>query len=313
MNTVTESPLVSVIIGTYNRASVIRQTLESVFAQTYPNVEIVIVDDNSYDGTLEILRSYGDRIRLIERLENSGSADIPRYEAMEVCKGTYAAFLDSDDAWDERKLERQVGLMEADPSIGLSHHYLRKVLPDGEELEIRHENRLPATGQVAEALLDHCFISTSSVMVRPPLWLSAQKKEALTGFGTEWDFFLSIAREHPVGLVDEVLGYYRVDPESVSHRSWKRGPWDVTAMERLYRKGLHQGLIPDRVMRKKIAKAGLENSVHYRERNQPERSFWFWKKSLKYHPFGIGTWMESIKMVFRVLCPYPAYKVMPCL
>lgn len=299
-------PLVSVIIGTYNRASVIRETLAAVFAQTYGNVEVIVIDDNSTDGTLEYLRGLGDQIRLIERLENSGSADIPRYEAVQACKGDYVAFLDSDDLWAPAKLEKQVSAMQANPDWAMSHHYLRKILPDGGELEVRHDGKLPREIKIARPLLEHCFVSTSSVMVKPACWLEAQTREELGGFGTEWDFFLSIARKYPVGLVDEVLGSYRVVPDSVSHRSWQRGPWDVNAMERLKGKGLHEGICSNREMAKLIAGKARLNAVHYREENFPDRAFWFWRIAFRHTPFQFALGVELLKMIYRVVRPYPA-------
>ena len=68
--------------------------------------------------------------------------------------------------------------MQANPEVALSHHYVRKMLPDGTPQEVRHEGRLPTTGLIARELLHHCFISTSAVMVKPEAWLAAQTREA---------------------------------------------------------------------------------------------------------------------------------------
>ncbi len=295
------APLVSVIIGTYNRAGRIRETLASVYAQTYPHLEIVVVDDASTDDTVRVLQGEGDRIRLLRRAANSGSADIPRWEAMEACRGAYAALLDSDDRWHPEKIARQVAFMEARPELGFSHHYVRKTDPEGRDLGIRHEDRLPPTGRIARELLEHCFVSTSSVMVRPAIWLAAQRRDDLGGFGTEWDFFLSIARTYPVGLLDEVQGDYRVDPASVSHRNWKRGPWDLLAMERLRRKGLHQGLLADRAYRRLLADKAMDNALHHRGEGQGRRALWFALRGLRHAPANPGLWTEALKDLIRCL------------
>ncbi|MEM7392776.1 MAG: glycosyltransferase family 2 protein, partial [Verrucomicrobiota bacterium] len=117
-------PLVSVIIGTYNREAFIEETLAGVIAQTFDAYEIIVVDDASTDRTLEILRGYGDRIRLIERKTNSGTADVPRYQAVEAARGSYCALLDSDDLWKPDKLARQIEFMQSHPEIELSHTYM---------------------------------------------------------------------------------------------------------------------------------------------------------------------------------------------
>lgn len=105
---------VSIITPTYNCADFIGETIESVISQTYSHWEMIIVDDCSTDNTEEIVKKYCDldkRIKYIKLKENSGAA-IARNKAMELSKGKYMAFLDSDDLWDENKLECQIRFME---------------------------------------------------------------------------------------------------------------------------------------------------------------------------------------------------------
>lgn len=105
------NPLVSIIIPTYNRAGFIPAAVESVFAQTYKNVEIVVVDDGSTDDTPSKLEEYGGRIRVV-RQANRGPA-AARNRGIKVAGGEIIAFLDSDDLWLPSKLERQVALLTA--------------------------------------------------------------------------------------------------------------------------------------------------------------------------------------------------------
>ena len=104
-----EIPLVSTIIPTYNRAHIIGEAVDSVLSQTYPNVEVIVVDDGSTDNTPEILRQYGDRIRVISQ-RNAGPA-VARNRGIKASTGEVIAFLDSDDIWLPAKLERQIALM----------------------------------------------------------------------------------------------------------------------------------------------------------------------------------------------------------
>jgi glycosyltransferase involved in cell wall biosynthesis len=104
------SPLVSVIIPTYNRAGVICETIENVFEQTYSNIEIIVVDDGSTDDTLSRLRSFGKRIRIVSQA-NAGPA-AARNRGIEVSLGKIIAFQDSDDLWIPNKLERQVSILQ---------------------------------------------------------------------------------------------------------------------------------------------------------------------------------------------------------
>ena len=105
--------LVSVIMPSYNTARFIRETLESVMAQTYTNWELIIVDDCSKDNTDEIVLPYIDdaRIRYLKNETNSGAA-VSRNRALREAKGKWIAFLDSDDLWVPEKLEKQIAFME---------------------------------------------------------------------------------------------------------------------------------------------------------------------------------------------------------
>lgn len=106
--------LVSIITPAYNAAEYIAETIESVLAQTYPNWEMLIVNDCSKDNTAEIVQSYAakdKRIKLINLTQNSGAA-VARNTAIQNAKGRYITFLDSDDLWEKEKLQKQIQFMQ---------------------------------------------------------------------------------------------------------------------------------------------------------------------------------------------------------
>jgi glycosyltransferase involved in cell wall biosynthesis len=103
--------LVSIIMPNYNSARFIKETIESVLAQTYNNWELIIVDDCSTDNSLEIIREYTDnRIKLLQNQKNCGAATA-RNNAIEMAEGRWIAFLDSDDLWTPEKLSKQIAYM----------------------------------------------------------------------------------------------------------------------------------------------------------------------------------------------------------
>ena len=104
--------LVSIIMSSYNTAKFISETIECVLAQTYPNWELLIVDDCSTDDTDEVVRPYlaDERIHYVKNDTNSGAA-ISRNRALREAKGKWVAFLDSDDLWLPEKLEKQLCFM----------------------------------------------------------------------------------------------------------------------------------------------------------------------------------------------------------
>lgn len=104
-------PLVSVVIPMYNRENTIRRAIESVINQTYKNIEIIVVDDNSTDASVRIVEEYvGDRVKLILLPHNSG-ANAARNAGIREAKGDYIAFQDSDDEWLPDKLTIQMDCM----------------------------------------------------------------------------------------------------------------------------------------------------------------------------------------------------------
>src|SRR5688572_27262369 len=107
-NAIDRNSLISVVIPTFNRAHLISEAIESVLAQSYPNWELIIVDDGSTDETQSLIRNFSDtRIRYF-RIEHSGSFGTVRNFGIQASKGEYIAFLDSDDIWDPMKLEKQL-------------------------------------------------------------------------------------------------------------------------------------------------------------------------------------------------------------
>jgi len=112
------SPLVSVILPTYNRADYIRRSIDSVIKQTYPYWELIIWDDGSTDNTEDIVRSYTDERFNYYCSKNHGTY-YARNRAIAHSQGNYLAFLDSDDQWTDEKLSVQIEVMNTYPKIGV--------------------------------------------------------------------------------------------------------------------------------------------------------------------------------------------------
>jgi len=108
-------PLVSVILSVYNREGYLREALDSVFGQTRPADEIIVIDDGSTDRSAEVARSYGERVRCVSQA-NQGIGGA-RNTGIALAKGDLLALLDSDDIWTANKLERQCDLFSTRPEL----------------------------------------------------------------------------------------------------------------------------------------------------------------------------------------------------
>lgn len=108
---------ISIVIPTYNRASLLGRTIQSVLDQTYKEIEIIIVDDNSTDNSEELVKTYQDKqIIYLRNNYNFGAAE-SRNIGIDHCSGDYIAFLDSDDEWHTQKLEKQIKLIKQHKNI----------------------------------------------------------------------------------------------------------------------------------------------------------------------------------------------------
>ncbi|MGA2224626.1 MAG: glycosyltransferase family 2 protein [Syntrophobacteraceae bacterium] len=123
------TPTVSVIIPTFNREHCVTEAIESVLAQSYQDFELIVVDDGSTDGTYEVLRAYGDRLKAI--WQTNCGVSVARNSGIKAARGGWIAFLDSDDTWEVDKLKTQVQDLEAHP--GAVAHMVDATICDGGE------------------------------------------------------------------------------------------------------------------------------------------------------------------------------------
>ena len=297
------TPLISVILGTYNAEKHIDRALRCVFQQTFSDYEIIVVDDASRDKTLSLLEAYGDRIRIIRRAQNSATCELPRYQGVKEANGTYCAFLDADDLWEPQFLERTVQFLQLHPDIPLVHTYVQVI--DGEDrvLRIRHEGGIPQGPQIARELLSHCFITISAVVVLRSVWLEAVAENEIMDFGMDLDFFLSIARRYPIGFIPEVLASYRRSSASVSVQKWKRIPRNVVTLERLFHKGCWKGIASRREMKRILLDAYVENAEYSRSKQVPFRTLWFVCRGLRFRPWCWTLWKNGLASLLDSLMP----------
>ncbi|HEX8430104.1 MAG TPA: glycosyltransferase family 2 protein, partial [Longimicrobium sp.] len=193
-------PLVSVIIPAFNAAATIRRTLASALAQTYPAIEVIVVDDASTDATaaLVVEVAAGDpRVRLI-RAEHGGQATA-RNRAIAESRGTWIAPLDADDLWDARKIELQVAkALEAETPPGFVYCFHYRI--DGADRIVGMPEAEIREGRVFHRLYQRNFVGTGSA----PLFAKAAVLE-VGGYqeaGNSEDALLQlrVARRHPVAV-----------------------------------------------------------------------------------------------------------------
>ncbi len=298
-------PLVSVCIGTYNRAGYLPQTLAEVFAQTFRDYEVIVVDDASTDDTDRVIAPYLDRLTFVRRAKNSGMCGVTRNDGIRRARGKYVALLDSDDGWYPTKLEAQVAFLESHPDIPWCHSYVHVIDEASNVLGVRHEGMLPPTGPCFQGLLRHCFISTSSVVMRRDVFdrVGLFPDDPVYGVaGEEFFFFLRVAREYPLGLVDQVLAKYRRSAAGsmAAANGWKFVP-EVVPLHELVLKdeGLWKGVVPRSEPLQVLVRGCLDNGVYWADRREHGRSLFFARKALRYAPLHGPAWLLLAKSLLR--------------
>jgi glycosyltransferase involved in cell wall biosynthesis len=197
-----EQPLVSCIVPIWNRAAYLTEALDSILAQTYQPIELLVVDDGSTDGSERIAAAYGQQLRLIRQAHAGPSA--ARNTGLVAARGSFVAFLDSDDRWHPEKLARQMARFVERPELELCICWVQNFWePElaAEAKRYRHHRRAkPVPGYVAAALL-----ARRAAFER----VGPFDERLVFGDGPEW-----FVRAHRRGLlldvVPEVLLYRRL-------------------------------------------------------------------------------------------------------
>jgi glycosyltransferase involved in cell wall biosynthesis len=197
---------ISIAIPAYNAEACLRETLESALAQTHAAHEIIVVDDGSKDGTEEIARSYGDRIRYIKQ-ENQGIAGA-RNTAIREATGEWIAFLDHDDLIVPQKLEKQLAVIEANPNLVVVYSAFTYLYLDGTTKQV---NAFPAK-ELWPALRYRTPILPSTSIIRRSALLEIGGFENVYCVD-DWNLWFRLVRRYSVSAFQEV-------PESLTTYRW---------------------------------------------------------------------------------------------
>lgn len=209
------TPLVSVIVPSYNHERFITGCVESIMQQTYKNFELIVIDDGSKDGSREVLKQlqekYGFNLVL---QENMGLVLTINKATQEYAKGKYVTYCGSDDYLVSDKLEKQVTFMEQNPEFPVCFGKAYMVDFDGKVLEYLTEtiNKPLKGGNIFKEIILQELHPPVNSMFRKSIF------EEVGYFKVTWaeDFYMDakISEKYPFGFIDEYISYYRRSPET---------------------------------------------------------------------------------------------------
>ena len=220
--------LVSVIVPVYNRENMVGKTLDSILCQTYPNIEIVAVNDGSSDGSLAVLSEYAQRhpgkIVVIDQ-SNTGQVRA-RNNGIAASRGEFIAFLDSDDTWEEDKLSLQIPLFTG--NVGLVYSGIYEVDSVGRKTgTVLPES--PVRGDIYRYLLVKNRMTGGSVVVTRKVLDKVGWFDECFRAAENWDLWIRISKEYEVDYVAKPLVNYLKHAGNMSHdiARMEHGSWSI--------------------------------------------------------------------------------------
>lgn len=216
-------PLISIAIITYNQKDFLRECIESCLSQDYENIEIVVADDCSTDGTQDMLRTYKEKYpdKFVLCLSEINKGITPNSNVAHfACSGKYIAWMGGDDLMLPTKLSKQVAYMEEHPECTICYHDLDVFQSEtGKTLYLFSKKSRPRQGDVKAAIKYGTFNGACSTVVR-------KSKTPNTGFNkhipvaSDWLYWVeSLANGGTIDYIDEVLGKYRRHSKNVTNSS----------------------------------------------------------------------------------------------
>ena len=212
-------PLVSVVIPVYNREDTVGRAVSSILNQSYKNLELIIVDDCSNDNSLKVIREFRDeRIRVVELKKNSG-ANAARNKGIMAARGQYIAFQDSDDEWDEDKLQIQMRDM-LDKNLSACYCAHRLIDNAGETIVPEdYENKEKYETGLINVLANYNVMSTQTLIIRKNIF------EIINDFDEEmprlqdYEFAIRLVQKEKIGYIAQPLVSVYRTKKSISTNS----------------------------------------------------------------------------------------------
>lgn len=292
--------LVTVVMATYNMARYLPQAVASVLAQTYPAVEVQIVDDGSTDNTPEVTEQLQKDPRVRAYRQPNGGQAKAKNQGVLRARGEYVAFLDADDAWLPNKLELQIPLLERDPDVGVVYSSIEYM--DGNGVRNgRPEARL-YRGAVSGQLLLENFVPFPTSVVRRRCLDEVGLFDETFGMGIDYDLWLRMSARYRFDYVAEPTALYRVWEGQMSKNYRRRYEAGIAIMQRFLEQ--HPGVIPDRLVRRAWAHTyvGRGNTMLWQEGRMSE-AFRDYLRGLRHDPSYFHAWRSILRALVTHRAP----------
>ena len=217
MTVTNKTPLVSIIVNCFNGERFLRESLNSIFSQTYPNFEVIFWDNRSTDKSKEIAKSFDDRLKYFLAKDHSGLGEA-RVSALEKAMGDYICFLDTDDLFPKDRLSAQVAFMELNR---VKFSYGSYAVIDSASKTRKTRTFREGVGYQLKEQLTRYTICMPTVMIRKELFdLKWCTIDPSLVYSPDANLFLKILANYPAGVMTKVLSYYRIHDNQLSKKTF---------------------------------------------------------------------------------------------
>jgi len=286
------SDFVSVVLATYNTARFLRAAIESVLEQTHRNLELIIVDDGSTDGTRDIVETFlaDPRVRYFYQA-NAGQ---PAADNLGISKaaGPFIAFIDADDVWSVDKLEKQMPLFTGGERIGVVYSPIVRINEHSVRINAHYVPRYG--GRITERLFVHNFVPFSTTVVRRECLDRVGVFDPTLRGSYDYDLWLRVSTEFDFALLPEATVYYREWPGQMSHRFRTFYECGIHVMRRF--EASHTGILSASTRREAWAStyAGRAYCIRKYERT-PMPALLDYARALCAHPAYVPAWKGIVE------------------
>ncbi len=227
-------PIISVVIPAYNAENTILETIASVRQQTFSDFELIVINDGSTDGTLELLHSIKDNRLQIFSYENGGLS-IARNRGIAHATGEFISFLDADDLWSPDKLESQLAALQQRPEAGVAYSWTYFMEEKEGERSFHPCEPVFFEGNVyAELLVKNFIASGSNVLIRRQAVESVGEFDPKCEGTADWDYWLRLAAGWPFIAIPKLQVFYRRSSSSMSSKVEKMKKEALVVLEKAY-------------------------------------------------------------------------------
>jgi glycosyltransferase involved in cell wall biosynthesis len=273
------SPKVSVCIPTYNREYLLKETLDSVFAQTYKDFEVVIVDDGSTDGTKQMLEKNGYNVRYYWQ-ENQGES-AARNKLIELAQGKYITFIDSDDLLFPYAVEELAKTVEKyGPDIIAYSAY---VGIDENGAEVRRKRRKLPSGNIVADMFNYIYVHSCGTMCAKELFQEVGGFDVSLPVCSPYDVWLKLSLKHRFIAVEKPTFKRRRHSGNLSERTFANCKIEYKVLENFYYNGGGSNVIPYKLAMKRLSKEQYRAAKSAIRESMKQTACDLLKSSLKRH------------------------------